>query len=226
MIAELTTLREENSELKSNLQKKDVTIESHVIEIEHLQTELRLLRQKMFGPRSERMVVVEPEVQAEIERVAKDRELTGKELLQFRHEHALPLLQEFHNWLKARIGATPPKGLLGTAMNYSLKQWDRLVVYLKDPHVGLDNNAAENAIRPFAVGRKNWLFAGSPAGARASANLYSLVETAQANGLEPYRYLRYIFEKLPFSTTPEDYRKLTPLHLDRNQFDTSLSQWG
>jgi transposase len=159
----------------------------------------------------------------EIEREAKNRELTGKELLQFRHEHALPLLQEFHDWLKARIGGTPPKGLLGTAMNYALKQWPRLVVYVEDPHVGLDNNAAENAIRPFAIGRKNWLFAGSPAGARASANLYSLVETAKANGLEPYRYLRYIFDRLPYATTPDDYRKLTPLHLDRNDFDASLS---
>lgn len=75
---------------------------------------------------------------------------------------------------------------------------------------------------PLAIGRKNWLFAGSPAGARASANLYRLVETAKANGLEPYRYLRYIFEKLPYATTPEDYRKLTPLHLDRKEFDSSL----
>ena len=99
-------------------------------------------------------------------------------------------------------------------------------MYVEDPHVGLDNNAAENAIRPFAVGRKNWLFAGSPAGARASANLYSLVDTAKANGLEPYRYLRYIFERLPYVTTPEDYRKLTPLYLDRNDFDASLPQWG
>jgi transposase len=159
----------------------------------------------------------------EIEREAINRELTGKKLVQFRREHALPLLQEFHDWLTARIGGTPPKGLLGTAMNYALKQWGRLVVYVEDPHVGLDNNVAENAIRPFAIGRKNWLFAGSPAGARASANLYSLVETAKANGLEPYRYLRYIFQRLPYAATPDDYRKLTPLHLDRNEFDSSLS---
>ena len=162
----------------------------------------------------------------EIEREAKERELTGKELVQFRREHALPVLEKFHDWLKARIGTTPPKGLLGTAMNYTLKQWDRLVVYVDNPHVGLDNNAAENAIRPFAIGRKNWLFAGSPAGARASANLYSLVETAKANGLEPYRYLRYIFERLPYAKTPEDYRKLIPPYLDRNEFEASLPQWG
>jgi transposase len=162
----------------------------------------------------------------EIERQGKEREFTGTDLVQFRREHALPLLQEFHNWLKARIGSTPPKGLLGTALNYALKQWDRLVVYVNDPNVGLDNNPAENAIRPFAIGRKNWLFAGSPAGAKASATLYSLVETAKANGIEPYRYLRFLFERLPYAKTPEDYWKLTPSHLDRSEFDAALPQWG
>jgi transposase len=155
----------------------------------------------------------------EIEREAKERDLRGRELVEFRREHAEPLLEEFHDWLNVRIGTTPPKGLLGTAMNYTLKQWDRLVVYINDPHVGLDNNPAENAIRPFAVGRKNWLFAGSPAGARASANLYSLVETAKANDLEP-------FERLPYADKPDDYRKLTPQHLDHNDFNASLPQWG
>jgi len=162
----------------------------------------------------------------EIEREAKERELTGRELTEFRREHAGPLLEEFYDWLNVRAGTTPPKGLLGAAINYTLKQWRRLTVYIEDPHVGLDNNAAENAIRPFAIGRKNWLFAGSPAGARASANLYSLVETAKANDLEPYRYLRYIFERLPYARTPEDYRKLTPQYLDRNDFHASFPQWG
>jgi len=162
----------------------------------------------------------------EIERQGKERELAGADLLQFRREHAVSLLEEFRGWLERRVGATPPKGLLGTAMNYTLKQWKRLVVYVNDPNVGLDNNAAENAIRPFAIGRKNWLFAGSPSGAMASANLYSLVETAKANGLEPYRYLRFLFERLPYAATPEDYRKLTPPHLDRKEFDAALPQWG
>jgi transposase len=96
----------------------------------------------------------------EIEREGKMRELKGDELVQFRREHALPVLEGFHNWLKGRIGQTPPRGLLGTAMNYTLKQWNRLTVYINDPDVGLDNNAAENAIRPFAIGRKNWLLTG------------------------------------------------------------------
>lgn len=162
----------------------------------------------------------------EIERQGKERELTGADLLQFRGEYAVPLLEEFRGWLESRVHATPPKGLLGAAMNYALKQWKRLVVYVGDPNVGLDNNAAENAIRPFAIGRKNWLFAGSPSGANASAALYSLVETAKANELEPYRYLRFLFERLPYARTSEDYRKLTPLHLDRKEFDSAFPQWG
>jgi transposase len=78
----------------------------------------------------------------------------------------------------------------------------------------------------FSITGKNWLFAGSPAGAEASAALYSLVETAKANGLEPYRYLRFLFERLPYATTPEDYRKLTPMHLDRTEFFADLPGWG
>jgi transposase len=162
----------------------------------------------------------------EIEREAKERELTGSDIIEFRRKYALPLLEDFRSWLDARIGPIPPTGLLGKAMNYTLKQWERLVMYINDPHVGLDNNAAENSIRPFAIGRKNWLFAGSPTGARASAILYSLVETSKANGLEPYRYLRFLFERLPYATTTEDYRKLTPMHLDRSEFDALLPQWG
>ena len=162
----------------------------------------------------------------EIERRVQEMGIAGAALVEFRQKHASPLLEEFRLWLDARVGSTPPTGLLGKAMNYALKQWVRLIVYVDNPDVGLDNNAAENAIRPFAVGRRNWLFAGSPAGARSSATLYSLVETAKANGLEPYRYLRFLFERLPYAKSTEDYRKLTPQHLDRNEFETAIPQWG
>ncbi len=78
-----------------------------------------------------------------------------------------------------------------------------------------DNNLTENVIRPFVVGRKNWLFAGHPRGAKASATIYSLIETAKSNGLEPYRYLRYLFERLPMAETESDYRALLPQYADR-----------
>ena len=82
--------------------------------------------------------------------------------------------------------------------------------YLADGRLSPDNNAAENAIRPFVIGRKNWLFGGTPEGAAASALFYSLIETAKANKLEPHPYLRFIFEKLPTATTLEDYEALLP----------------
>ena len=81
----------------------------------------------------------------------------------------------------------------------------------------------ENAIRPFVIGRKNWLFSGSPRGAHASATIFSIIETAKANGLEPYRYLKYIFTKLPLAQSQDDYQKLIPQHLDRKEFDSFLS---
>jgi len=112
-----------------------------------------------------------------------------------------------------------PKSLLGIAVNYTLKQWPRLIRYLDHGEVTPDNNAAENAVRPFVVGRKNWLFAGTPAGAAASAGLYSLIETAKANGLEPYKYLRYLFEKLPFALSEDDYGKLLPQNLTPTDLD-------
>ena len=79
----------------------------------------------------------------------------------------------------------------------------------------------ENAIRPFVIGRRNWLFSGSPRGAHASATLYSLIETAKACGIEPYRYLRHIFTKLPLAQTREDYLALTPRKIDPKDLDPS-----
>ena len=83
-------------------------------------------------------------------------------------------------------------------------------MFLRHPIVPLDNNRCENAIRPFVIGRKGWMFSGTVAGARASANLYSLVETAKANGIEPHAYLTHVFERLPGVTTVEDVEALLP----------------
>ena len=104
----------------------------------------------------------------------------------------------------------PLKGRLGTALTYLHNQWDHLTLFLKDSRIPLDNNPAENAIRPFVIGRKNWLFSDTPKGAQASANLYSLIETAKANGVEPYSYLCKVFEELPKAETEEDLNKLLP----------------
>lgn len=151
-----------------------------------------------------------------IEHEAKDAKLDPDGIVRLRQEKAAPLLEEMHGWLEELSRETPPRSLLGKAIAYALGQWPRLRHYHKDGRLRPDNNLAENAIRPFVVGRKNWLFSGNAAGAKASATLYSLIETAKANGLEPYWYLRHVFERLPQARTEEQLRALLPQYIDRN----------
>lgn len=152
-----------------------------------------------------------------VEKEAKLIELTGEDLVQERQTKAKPVLDEFKRWLDLKIEEVPPKSLLGKAIGYALNQWHRLIVYVETSHVTPDNNMAENSIRPFVIGRKNWLFSGVPEGATASAGIYSLIETAKANGLEPYWYLRFLFENLPQAMTEADYKALLPQYLSPSQ---------
>ena len=101
----------------------------------------------------------------------------------------------------------------GKALAYLLAQWPKLIRYLEDGRLPIDNNATERAIRPFVIGRRNWLFADTPKGAAASANLYSLIETAKANGVEPYEYLRYLYSELPKANTVEQIESLLPFRI-------------
>jgi len=149
-----------------------------------------------------------------IEDEARVLELGADDLQRLRKQKSKPVLDEFRAWLDKKSVQTPPKGLLGKAVAYTLGQWSRLIRYIDFGFVTPDNNLAENAIRPFVVGRKNWLFSGNPEGAQASATLYSLIETAKANGLEPYRYLRHLFENLPLAYTTDEYKALMPQHID------------
>lgn len=148
-----------------------------------------------------------------IEKWAKERELSHDEIYQLRQLESKPILEKFKLWLWASQPLTPPKGLLGKAIQYALNNWKKLIVYIEDGRLKPDNNIPENALRPFVLGRKNWLFAGAPQGAEASAMFFSLIETAKANGHEPYAYLRYIFEKLPLVKTDEAYKELLPWNL-------------
>lgn len=132
------------------------------------------------------------------------------EIVKTRQEKSVPILNEFKTWLDKKAIQTPASGLLGKAVYYALSQWKRLVRYTNYGFVTPDNNLAENAIRPFVLGRKNWLFSGKPEGAHASATLYSLIETAKANNLEPYRYLSHLFNNLPQAYTAEEYKSLLP----------------
>jgi len=106
-------------------------------------------------------------------------------------------VDEFLAYLKYYMPRVLPKSVLGVAIRYYLNQWDKLTAFLLDGRLEIDNNISERAIKPFVIGRKNWLFSNTPKGARASATIYSIVETAKENGLNPFEYLKYLFEKLP-----------------------------
>jgi len=122
-------------------------------------------------------------------------------------------LKEFKEWLTKLKSEVPPSTQLGKAIEYSLGQWDKLVRYLESPFLTPDNNACENAIRPFVVGRKNWLFNKSPEGAKSSCGMYSLIQTAKQNGLVPFNYLTILFEKAPLASSPADWEKLLPWNI-------------
>ena len=146
-----------------------------------------------------------------VEREARERNLDAEARKALREEKAKPVWNAFRQWLDGALGQVPPKSLTGKALAYTDKQWPRLIRSLDDGRIEVDNNLCENAIRPFVMGRKAWLFADTPAGAEASARLYSLVETAKAHGLEPYDYLKRIFEELPAAVAAEDDDAITRL---------------
>ena len=127
-----------------------------------------------------------------------------------REEHAKPVLIRLEEWLESSLPMTTPGSTLGKAMTYLKNQWPRLIRYVEDGRYPIDNNRAENAVRPFVIGRKNWMFSQSVAGVRASANLYSLIETAKGHGLDPYQYLTWVFTDIPKATCLEDFEALLP----------------
>jgi transposase len=143
--------------------------------------------------------------------------MSATERHRIRHERSRPIVDQIRDWLDESVGSVPPQSLTGKALGYLDKQWPKLVRYLENGRLRMDTNLVENAIRPFVVGRKNWLFADTVRGAEASANLYSVIETAKANGIEPYAYLRHIFAELPKATTLEDIEVLLPARVDREQ---------
>jgi len=123
-------------------------------------------------------------------------------------------MDAFRTWLDQHIPVVPPRSALGKARNYANKQWPKLTTYTEDGRLRMDNNLTENAIRPFVIGRKNFLFCDSVAGAKSSANLYSLIETAKANGIEPFAYLKMIFTELPQANSLEEIEALLHVPAD------------
>ena len=127
-----------------------------------------------------------------------------------RQEKSVPVLNELHDWMEKLLPMVPPKSALGGALSYMRDYWGKLVRYPERGDLPIDNNRCENSIRPFVVGRKAWLFSDTPAGANASAIIYSLVETSKANGVEPYTWLRHVLEHLPAAQTADEMDKLLP----------------
>ena len=143
-----------------------------------------------------------------IEKECRDMSVEARRVV--RQTQSKAVLDEFRTWLD-QVGPTvPPTAILGKALGYLHNQWPRLVRFIERGDLPIDNNPAENALRPFVVGRKAWLFADTPDGAHASALIYSLVETAKANGLEPYLWLRNVLRDLPAATTVDHYDALLP----------------
>ena len=143
-----------------------------------------------------------------IEHTLKDKKMEEKLIV--RQQQSQPILNKLNAWLHKSLPQTPPQSPIGKALYYLHNQWAHLINYVCDGDYPIDNNAAENAIRPFVIGRKNWLFSASQKGAVSSANLYSIIETAKANGLEPYAYLKRIFTELPNAKTLEQIENLLP----------------
>jgi len=150
-----------------------------------------------------------------IEETVRSKDLLPEQFIAERKSRAEPVLDQFKEWLEKRSLQVPPSLLLGKAIVYTLNEWTKLVRYLESPYLTPDNNVAERAIRPFVVGRKNWLFSGSPKGAESSCAMYSLIETSKQNGANPNDYLLKVFEMAPSAQTDEDWKALLPWNIDR-----------
>ena len=145
-----------------------------------------------------------------IEKHIKENQYSPDEIKAYRAARAKPILDEFKQWLLTHKPKVPPSFPIGKAIAYTLKQWPYLINYIEDGRLEIDNNLSERGIKPFVIGRKNWLFMGNERGAKATTNLFSLIETAKAHQLNPFDYLQHVFEKLPLAITLEDYEALMP----------------
>jgi len=131
-----------------------------------------------------------------IERHLADHAIIGEDKLQYRKENAMPLLKELGTWMQNKYTEVLPKSAIGKALAYSLKRWDKLSLYASTPILNIDNNPVENSIRPVAIGRKNYLFAGSHAAAQRAAILYSLLATCKNHQINPYDWLHDVLNRI------------------------------
>jgi hypothetical protein len=152
-------------------------------------------------------------VERELREQLKEQRINTEEFLERRRERSKPVLDAFHGWLEAHVGSVPESTKIGDAINYALHIWPTLEKYLDDWQLTPDNNACERGIRPFVMGRTNWIMSGSPAGAKSSCELYTLIETAKANGWNPFKYLTRIFTQVAKMNPADDWGQLLPWNL-------------
>lgn len=143
------------------------------------------------------------------ERTIKDDELSGEALLQLRQKEAVPVLKELEKWMIEEYPKVVPSSAIAQAIKYCLPRWKKLSLYTTDAALLIDNNPVENAIRPVAIGRKNYLFAGSHESAQRSAMIYSLFATCRMNNINPYEWLKDVLERMHLYTTA-NIRELLP----------------
>jgi len=152
------------------------------------------------------------------------KELSEGERYRIRQELSVPRLDALKIWLAANAGKVAKGTMTRKAMDYTLNQWPTLVGYCERGDLQISNVLAENAIRPFALGRKAWLFADTSRGARASATCYSLVETAKANSLEPSAYIQYVLDRIAEADTLEKLEALLPWSVDLERTSKKVPQ--
>jgi transposase len=155
-----------------------------------------------------------------LEAQAKKKNLTSEERYQLRQEKAKPILAAFKHWLDETQTKVTKKSYIGIAIEYTINQWDKLIRYIEDGELGIDNNITERDIRPFTTGRKNWMFSQSVNGAEASAIFYSIVMTCRANDINPYYYFRHLFKALPNLGEGSDISDFLPWNVQLD-FDSS-----
>ena len=150
----------------------------------------------------------------------KNKKISEADFLRLRLEKVKPIFEKFHSWL---LGKQQTVGILSSsktaeAINYCLKRWEKLTNYLDYSFLTPDSNAAERAVKPFVMARKNFLFSGSGIGAKSTCFIFTLIETAKANRLNPEDYLRCLFEKVPYAETQADWQKLLPWNIEITPF--------
>jgi len=148
-------------------------------------------------------------------------DLNDDEIYQTRQKESKPIIEELHKKLLHYKDQAPPTSILGKAIGYPLNQWAKLIAYLEDGRIRIDNNDCERAIKPFVIGRKNWLFSKSQKGAEASSIIYSIIETCKANNVNTYDYLRYLFENIHKAKNKEELRAILPYNIDASDLAES-----